>query len=191
MRSLPLLFQSVVTMAAMFAAAPVGTVTSSENFILSGSEISVAGVPSWPLAPGDQLQTRSASAMVRLSDGSRVIVNGNSRVTLEKIGSATRIKLLSGSLRYSLKPDSTLEILANQVSSRTSPFSNGSVWMDGAQGSIAAASSVPSAVYIPAPIFRPGPLTLPTVNQLPGSTNPPGTTSPGTGSLLPWLSARP
>lgn len=183
-----LLGQSLAV-AALFAASPVGSVTSSENFVLSGSEIAVSGVPSWPVVAGDQLQTRGASAMLRLSDGSRVVVNRNSRVSLEQVGSATKVKLISGSLRYSLKRESTLEIIANHVSSRTSNSPEGTVWMDGSQGLIAAAIS-PNA-YIPVPIFRPGPLNLPTGGQLTNSNNPPGVTSPGTGSLLPWLSARP
>ena len=173
----------------LFAAPPIGTVTSSENFRLSGSEVSVAGVPSWPVLSGDELQTGAASAMIRFADGSRVIVNGNSRVSLDQTGSATRVKLLSGSLKYTSSKNSLLEVVANQMSSRTSSVSSGTAWIDGTNGLIAAASPIAGA--IPAPIFRPGPLNLPTGNQLPNSTNPPNQNSPGAGSLTPFLSARP
>lgn len=191
MRLTSLLLAQSVAAAALFAASPVGTVTSSENFVLSGSEIAVSGVPSWPVLAGDQLQTRGASAMLRLADGSRVVVNRNSRVSLEQVGSATKVKLISGSLRYSLKRESTLEIIANHVSSRSSGTSEGTMWMDGTQGLFAAANAITSNAYIPVPIFRPGPLNLPSPGQLTNGNNPPGVTNPGTGSLLPWLSARP
>ena len=177
---------------AALAAPPVGTVTSSENFRLSGSEVSVAGVPSWPVLAGDVVQTGSGSAMLRFADGSRVVLNGNSRVALEQAGSATRVKLLSGSLKYFSSKNSLLEVVANQVSSRTAAYSNGSVWMDGGTGLIASADAIANAGgFVPAPIFRPGPLNLPSGNQLPNSLNPPTTTGPGGGSLVPWLSARP
>ena len=191
MRFSVLMLSPLLATMAVFASAPVGSVTSSENFRLSGSEISVNGVPSWPVVAGDQLQTRGSAAMLRLNDGSRIIVGRNSRVSLEQIGSATKIKLISGSLRYSLKRDSVFEVIVNQLSSRTAAYTSGNAWLDGGQGIIAAATSVAADTYIPAPIFRPGPLNLPSGNQLGNSTAPPNTTNPGSGSLLPWLSARP
>jgi hypothetical protein len=176
----------------VFAGSPVGSVTSSDNFQLSGSEVSVAGVPSWPLLAGDEIQTRTGSAMVRLADGSRVVVGSNSRVAFERsAGSATRVKLLSGSLKYSSGKDSLLEIVANNVSSRTAAITDGTVWTNGSTGFIAAASPLAGATFVPAPIFRPGPLNLPSANQLPNSTAPPNVSNPGAGSLTPWLSARP
>jgi hypothetical protein len=134
--------------------------------------------------------------MLRLSDGSRVVINRNSRVTLEQVGSATRVKLISGSLRYSAKHDSMLEIIANQVSAHVGAYASGTAFLDGTKGIIAAdVTPANPSTYVPATVFTPGPLTLPTLTQLTTTTTtpppPPPIITPGTGIILPFLSARP
>jgi hypothetical protein len=56
--------------ATLLAAGPVGSVTSTSSFLLRGIAVNVHGVPSWPLASGDDIAAGSDSAAIQLKDGS-------------------------------------------------------------------------------------------------------------------------
>lgn len=59
--------------------APVATVASSAAITVQGVEAPVAGSTAWPVSDGDVIQTSSASAEVRLKDGTRIYVPPSSR----------------------------------------------------------------------------------------------------------------
>jgi len=74
---------SVVGMAAEMAS-PVGTVISRAPFAVQGVNVSVAGSTSWPAMEGDVIETKSASAEIRLKDGTRIFMPPSSRLVLHE-----------------------------------------------------------------------------------------------------------
>jgi ferric-dicitrate binding protein FerR (iron transport regulator) len=88
----------VSTAATLLAAGPVGSVTSSSSFVLRGAAVNVQGVPSWPLASGDDIIAGSDSAAVELKDGSTVILDANAHAIVDTIGGVVSFRLLSGAM---------------------------------------------------------------------------------------------
>ena len=64
------------------AASPVGTVSSREPFVLQGVTVPVVGSTSWPAMEGDVIETKTASAEIRLKDGTRIFVPQGARVVV-------------------------------------------------------------------------------------------------------------
>jgi FecR-like protein len=93
-----------------FAASPVGTISSSSPFLLRGASVPVAGVPSWPVAAGDEFATDVGPATLNLRDGSRVTLGKNSRAKLEAEGDGVALRLLSGAMLVVTSPKSTLRV---------------------------------------------------------------------------------
>jgi ferric-dicitrate binding protein FerR (iron transport regulator) len=88
----------VSTAAALLAAGPVGSVTSSSSFLLRGVSVNVHGVPSWPLASGDDIAAGSDSAAIQLKDGSKVVLDANAHAMIDMIGGVLSLRLLSGTM---------------------------------------------------------------------------------------------
>ena len=90
------------------AATPVASVTSSTAFNLRGNRVNVDGVPSWPVMAGDDIATQAGQAVIQLRDGSRVELQGNSRVKVESNDGGLLLRLLSGTMRIlTLAPSSS------------------------------------------------------------------------------------
>ena len=84
----------------LLASPPVAKVTSSAPFEIQGHEVNVAGVPSWPVADGDIIATRSGSATIQLREGTRVTLLEDSKVRIDSTsGAGLIIDLLAGRLR--------------------------------------------------------------------------------------------
>jgi hypothetical protein len=91
----------------LLASQPVATVTSSTPFELQGHQVNVGGVPSWPIAVGDVVATRSGSATIELRQGTRITVLEDSMVRIGSTGSGTpTIDLLAGRMRIGSNPSS-------------------------------------------------------------------------------------
>jgi len=88
--------------ACMWAASPLGSVSSAQPFDLNGANVPVAGVPTWPVAAGDVIATHSAPATIKFCDGSRVVLAENSRARLEGKAGKSVFRLLQGSGEYGL-----------------------------------------------------------------------------------------
>src|ERR1035441_212114 len=86
----------VSTAATLLADGPVGSVTSSSSFLLRGVAVNVHGVPSWPLASGDDIAAGSDSAAIQLKDGSIVILDANAHAIVDTTGGVLSFRLLSG-----------------------------------------------------------------------------------------------
>lgn len=102
----------IMVVSAATAGAPLATITSGSSFELSGVNVPVASVPSWPLVAGDEVATTTQPAVLLFQDRSRVTLDKNSRAKLEQDGKQTRLRLLRGALKYSLAPASALRIFA-------------------------------------------------------------------------------
>jgi hypothetical protein len=97
---------------ALTAATPVAKITSGEPFILSGTQVPVAGVPNWPLVAGDEIVTAKAPGRIDFPDGSRVYVMPNSKLRITVEEKRTVVHLEEGALTYRLAKDSTLGLAA-------------------------------------------------------------------------------
>src|ERR1035438_2488387 len=82
----------VGTAATLLAAGPVGSVTSSSSFLLRGVSVNVHGVPSGPLASGDDIAAGIDSAAIQLKDGSRVVLDANAHAIVDTIGGGLRFR---------------------------------------------------------------------------------------------------
>lgn len=92
------------------AASPIGSIRSGESFFLSGVEMPVAGIRSWPVVEGDEIVTGSALAILSFPDGSRVTLAAGSHVKLEAGGPPTKVRLVTGSLRFQLSSAPKIDI---------------------------------------------------------------------------------
>ena len=101
-----------LSMAVAWAAGPV-SVTSPEPFRLHGALVPVAGVPSWPVLPGDEIATDRAGASIRFADGSSVVLRQNSSARYESDGNRHVFRLLTGSMDVKSVPASTVSFYTN------------------------------------------------------------------------------
>lgn len=97
-----------VATAALFAAAPVGSVSSMGPVEVGGTTLTASTVSSWPLVAGDVIATGNTPAVVFLSGKGRVTLDANTRVRLEKQGDRLSVRVLGGGLSYDLLPASGL-----------------------------------------------------------------------------------
>lgn len=182
-RQVLLVASFLFTVCILPAASQIAEITSGESYRLSGASIPVAAVPSWPAVSGDVVETVGSALSMRFADGSRVVLDANSRAKLIQVGKTAQVELLSGSAAFSLKGDSAVEVVAKTLDSTSQKMREGSVVLDAAGARFAAVSRP-----VTAPVFRPTPRFLPPVNYLTNPpANPPNTQQGGTptGSLLP------
>jgi len=108
------------------ALAPVGTVTSSSAFELSGSAVNIAGVPAWPILAGDSVTAGSSFLTISFRDGSRVTLAPGSRLKIDSSGSSAN--LTGGSMQFLLASGSGLRIFqsSDPVLGRSGSISTGS-----------------------------------------------------------------
>ena len=64
----------------VLAESPVGTVGGKGALEISGSPVNLTALSSLPLAPGDTIKTLNGSAIISLSDKSRVLLEKDSQV---------------------------------------------------------------------------------------------------------------
>lgn len=81
-----------------WAASPVGSVKSAADFELRGATVNTAGVPSWPVMPGDVIASHNSVAVIQLTDGSRVTLDANSRAKVEAGDDGLSLHLVGGSM---------------------------------------------------------------------------------------------
>jgi len=80
------------------AVSPVATLTSDDPFTLDGRSVAVAGVNSWPLVLGDDIDTLSAPAVLVLQNGTKVQISAHSRVKLTGTSTQPKIAVESGTI---------------------------------------------------------------------------------------------
>lgn len=97
-----------VTLAA--AAVNVGTLTTSGPIKISGVDLRVASIPSWPVSAGDEIVTGPYNAIIVLRDNSRIHVGANARVRLEGNGSAVNVRVDDGVVVYQISPGSQTRV---------------------------------------------------------------------------------
>ena len=76
----------------------VGTLTSDEPFNLDGRSVAIAGVNSWPLVVGDEIDTLSAPVVLVLQSGKKIQVSAHSRVKLTGTSKQPNVVVESGKI---------------------------------------------------------------------------------------------
>jgi len=107
-RSLALIFGALMVVGSALALAPIGTITSTSSFELSGSSVNIGGVSSWPLIAGQEVVAGTSSLTIVFRDGSRITLAPGSRLKTDSSGSAAN--LTGGSMQFFLTPSSLLKI---------------------------------------------------------------------------------
>ncbi len=112
--------------ALLHAAEPFALLTASGDIKLNGKPLPSAGVPNWPLDPGDDLLTGEGSAMVTFSDGMRITLEPHTRLVLQQCGHCIA-QFYRGALDYDQPGGSRAEICALGRPVRPAPGSRGSI----------------------------------------------------------------
>ena len=81
------------------AVQPIASITSASPFELRGHIVNVDGVPTWPIAAGDDIAISKDSASLQFRDGSRVILLPVARFSLDFKDDTVLLRLSAGSLR--------------------------------------------------------------------------------------------
>ena len=120
--------------AALLAAQPLSTISTSQPFEINGARVLVAGIPSHPLVAGDTVTMGAAPGLVRFADGSQLFVLPNSRLELSTSANAPSVKLASGGVAYRFAGDSPLQLsaLSTRVSASSDGSGQGRLWFEDA-----------------------------------------------------------
>lgn len=95
-----------------WAAGPIATASSGEDFSLKGAVAPVAGVPYYPVMAGDEIRSGSAVTTLRFRDGSKVTLAPHATARVEDSGSQVAVRLTSGGGAYSLSQGSAVQLFA-------------------------------------------------------------------------------
>lgn len=108
-------------LAAIAADRPVATITAPDAFTLNGVRVAANGVPSWPLAAGDEVNTLNSAAVIRFGDQGQVAIDKGSGLKLERNETGLIARLTSGSMRFRLDPAAHIQVfaLAQRVDSQS------------------------------------------------------------------------
>ncbi|MEQ1885619.1 MAG: hypothetical protein ABL967_11200 [Bryobacteraceae bacterium] len=88
----------------LVAQGQVALVSSDSAFILRGSSVNPsAGVPNWPLLPGDTIQAGQTPVTITFPDGSTVILAPGSSGRVGMVNGVPMFQLDSGTAHFTLK----------------------------------------------------------------------------------------
>lgn len=108
-RMFKLLGAVLIGAAVLCAAAPVGSISSPESFLLRGAGVPVAGIPNWLLLPGDNVATLSSAATITFKDGTHVILLKDSSARVDEAAGSVTLHLITGSMQ--VLPTGTSSVL--------------------------------------------------------------------------------
>ncbi len=107
-----LLLSVILACGPLCAAQPtVARVTSSEPLEVRGVAVDMKGLASWPVTLDDDIATRNAEAYIQFQDGSTVSLQKHSRVKIQGSKDDISVRVLSGSIAYSVTPRSQVHII--------------------------------------------------------------------------------
>lgn len=107
-----LIFAMTLTCALLVAAPPIAKYTSAGPFLLSGTSVPTDGIPNWPLVAGDEIVTKQAPGEADFADGTRILVLPNTRITFDRNGNRTLVRLMKGAVAYKFAKDSYVDLAA-------------------------------------------------------------------------------
>ncbi len=94
------------------AANQLGTITASGPFKFRGVSVPATAAQSLPLVSGDDVETGSATAIILLQDGSRVTIDKNSKLKIQREHDEIVLCLDQGALQFNVVAGSRLTICA-------------------------------------------------------------------------------
>lgn len=118
---------SVILALGAVAATPVAEVLSAKPFELRGATVPVGGASAWPVLAGDTIATKEAPAKLDFRDGSRITLSAGARVSIENEGAQVHVRVLTGAIRYKLKPGSNVVVSAMKLPVIPQMFSGGTL----------------------------------------------------------------
>ena len=111
-KTFPLVLLVLVLFSSAFAAEQIGTVTASGDFGLAGTQVPGSAARSVPLTNGDKVVTTTSTAAIMLEDGSRIAIDQNSALTLQRLGEEMLLCLEKGAMRFNAAEGSRLVVCA-------------------------------------------------------------------------------
>ena len=111
-KTFPLILFALVLSSSAFAAEQIGTVTASGAFELAGTQVPGSAARSMPLTNGDKVATTTSTAVIMLQDGSRIAVDQNSALRLQRLGEEMLLCLEEGAMRFNAAEGSRLVVCA-------------------------------------------------------------------------------
>ena len=130
-KTLPLIFSTLVLFSSAFGAQQIGTVTASEAFELAGARVPASAARSLPLMNGDKVKTSTSTAIIMLEDGSRIAVDKNSTLRVQRLGEEMLLCLEEGALRFNAAEGSRLVVCALTRRIELQALSEGTVSITG------------------------------------------------------------
>lgn len=79
---------------------PVAVADSSTSFLIAGHTIPRAGIGNWPVFAGQSVTSLDKPVLISLKDGSRVLLDRQSEVALERVNGRISMKITKGSASY-------------------------------------------------------------------------------------------
>lgn len=79
---------------------PVATADSSAAFLIAGHSVPRAGIGNWPIFSGQSVTALDKSVLISLKDGSRVLLDRQSELTLLRTNDKISVKVTKGSVSY-------------------------------------------------------------------------------------------
>ena len=145
---LPLILFTLVLFSSTFAAEQIGTMTSSEAFELAGTQIPASAARSVPLMNRDKVKTTTSIVIIMLEDGSRIAVDKNSTLRLQRLGEEMLLCLEEGALRFNAAEGSRLVVCALTRRIELQALSEGTVSITGPDEVLANVEKGASVVVI-------------------------------------------
>ena len=108
----PLVLLVLMFVSSAFAADQIGTVTASGSFTLSETQVPASAARSVPLMNGDKVATTTSTASIMLQDGSRIAVDKDSALRVQRRGEETLLCLEQGAMRFGAAEGSQLVVCA-------------------------------------------------------------------------------
>ena len=130
-KTVPLILFALVLFSSAFAAEQIGIVTASGDFELAGTQVPQSAARSVPLTNGDKVVTTTSAVAIMLEDGSRIVVDQNSALTLQLLGEEMLLCLEAGAMRFSAAEGSRLVVCALARRIEIQAHSEGTVSIEG------------------------------------------------------------
>ena len=130
-KTFPLILFALILSSSAFAAEQIGTVTASGAFELAGTQVPGSAARSMPLTNGDKVVTTTSTAVIMLEDGSRIAVDQNSALRLQRLDEETLLCLEKGAMRFNAAEGSRLLVCALERRIEIQASSEGTVSIEG------------------------------------------------------------
>ena len=121
------IFVGLISGVVLAAAGQRGNVAIAEGLQVNGIAIPQSGAKIWPVADGDVVKSSAVPLLLKLKDGSKIVLGQNSEAKLESANGKESVRLVNGSMQYTLSAESKMQLVANNEPLSVRPGSTGNV----------------------------------------------------------------